>query len=186
MTDPRKPKGLRHKFAGFLTLIALAVAAGCQGPHAIAEFAHSLNHGQRRHLRCRPRKGTRAQFDVPSERTFRRLLKRVDSDQLKNVLVGWMRGQDPAALKVVHFDGKVLKNAQPAPVRPPGAASQSAAPTEPCEIPASPPRPHPRRGPLHGARNDHRTQFVSVSLFGDFPPGESVPAHRSQTILTGF
>ena len=105
MTDPRKSKGLRHKFAGFLTLIALAVAAGCQGPHAIAEFAHSLNHGQRRHLRCRPRKGTRAQFDVPSERTFRRLLKRVDSDQLKNVLVGWMRGQDPAAPKVVHFDG---------------------------------------------------------------------------------
>ena len=30
--------------AGFLTLIALAVAAGCKEPHAIAEFAQSLNH----------------------------------------------------------------------------------------------------------------------------------------------
>ena len=57
MTDPRKPRGVRHKLAGCLTLIALAVAAGCKGPHAIAEFAQSLNHAQRRRLRCRPRPG---------------------------------------------------------------------------------------------------------------------------------
>src|SRR4029077_17249543 len=104
MTDPRKPKGLRHQLASLLTLIALAVAAGCQGPHAIAEFAKSLNHGQRRHLRCRPRRRRPAQFDVPSERTFRRLLKKVDADQLKEVIVGWMRTKDPATLKVLHWD----------------------------------------------------------------------------------
>jgi hypothetical protein len=135
MLEPRKPKGIRHKLAGLLTIVALAVAAGCQGPHAIAEFAKSLNHGQRRHLRCRPRRGTRAQFDVPSERTFRRLLKKVDSDQLKDVLVGWMRSQDPAALKVLHLDGKVVKNAQPAPARPQAAAAEAAAPPQPSEIP---------------------------------------------------
>ena len=39
MTDPRDPHGVRHKLAGVLALIALAVAAGCKGPHAIAEFA---------------------------------------------------------------------------------------------------------------------------------------------------
>jgi hypothetical protein len=58
----------------------LAVAAGCQGPHAIAEFAQSLNHGQRRRLRSPPRRGTRRQFDVPCERTFERMLKVVDAD----------------------------------------------------------------------------------------------------------
>ena len=38
MTDPRKPKGKRHQLATVLTLIALAVCAGCKTPHAIAEF----------------------------------------------------------------------------------------------------------------------------------------------------
>jgi hypothetical protein len=134
MTDPRKPKGLRHQLASLLTLIALAVAAGSQGPHAVAAFAKSLNHGQRRHLRCRPRAGARAQYEVPGERTFRRLLKRIDPEQLKNVLTGWMASQDAAALEVVHLDGKVVKNAQPAPAGPNAAAPESAAP-EPSEIP---------------------------------------------------
>jgi hypothetical protein len=63
------------------------------------------------------------------------LLKKVDAEQLKNVLVGWMQAEDPAALQVVHVDGKVVKNAQPAPPR--SLAQQAAAASaEPCEIPA--------------------------------------------------
>ena len=127
MTDPRDPRGVRHKLAGFLTLIALAVAAGCKGPHAIAEFAQSLNHGQRRRLRCRPRRGHPREYDVPSERTFRRLLEKVDSQPLKDVLVGWMQAEDKTALKVVHADGKVVKNAQPAPPRSPAQQLESLA-----------------------------------------------------------
>lgn len=115
LTDPRKPKGKRHQLATVLTLIALAVAAGCKGPHAIAEFAQSLNHAQRRHLRCRPRAGTRRQCDVPGERTFRRLLKSVEAGPLKDVLVRWMGQQDARPVAVLHLDGKVVKNAQPAP-----------------------------------------------------------------------
>ena len=135
MTDPRNPRGVRHKLAGFLALVALAVAAGCKGPHAIAEFAQSLNHGQRRRLRCRPRRGRPREYDVPSERTFRRLLGKVDPEQLKDVLVDWMAAEDPAPLQVVHVDGKVVKNAQPAPAR--SLAQQAeAASAEPCEVPA--------------------------------------------------
>jgi hypothetical protein len=134
MTDPRDPRGVRHKLASFLSLVALAVVAGCKGPHAIAEFAQSLNHAQRRHLRCRPRPGHPREHDVPCERTIRRLLKKVDSDQLKDALVGWMKTQDPAPLEVVHADGKVLKNALPAPARP-QAVSPEPVPAEPCEIP---------------------------------------------------
>jgi len=132
-TDPRKPRGVRHKLASCLTLIALAVAAGCQAPHAIAEFAHSLNHAQRGRLRCRRRSGHPRAYDVPSERTFRRLLKKVDPEQLKDVLVGWMQTEDIAPLRVVHADGKVIKNAQPAPPR--SLAQQLAATSaSPCEI----------------------------------------------------
>ena len=132
MTDPRKARGVRHKLASFLTLIALAVAAGCKGPHAVAEFAHSLSHPQRGRLRCRPRRGRPREYDVPAERTFRRLLKKVDCEQLKEVLTSWMQSEDPAALQVVHADGKVIKNAQPAPPRSP---AQQAASAEPSEIP---------------------------------------------------
>jgi hypothetical protein len=133
MTDPRKPKGVRHQLASCLCLVALAVAAGCQGPHAIAEFAQSLNHPQRDRLRCRPRRSQARQYDVPSERTFRRLLKQVDPEALKQVLVDWMAAEDTAPLTVVHADGKVVKNAHPAPPRSPKALAAATA-TEPCEI----------------------------------------------------
>jgi hypothetical protein len=135
MTDPRDPRGVRHKLAGVLALIALAVAAGCKGPHAIAEFAESLNHAQRCRLRCRPRRGRPREYDVPCERTFRRLLEKVDSEQIKNVLVGWMQAEDAAPLQVVHVDGKVVKNAQPAPPRSPVQQAEAAL-VEPSEIPA--------------------------------------------------
>ena len=135
MTDPRNPRGVRHKLAGFLALVALALAAGGKGPHAIAEFAQSLNHGQRRRLRCRPRRGRPREYDVPSERTFRRLLGKVDPEQLKDVLVDWMAAEDPAPLQVVHVDGKVVKNAQPAPARSQAQPAEAAG-AEPCEVPA--------------------------------------------------
>jgi hypothetical protein len=138
MTDPRDPRGVRHLLATLLVLIALAVVAGCQGAHAIGQFAHSLHQPQRRRLRCRPRgrprRGRLREYDVPSERTFRRLLKRVDAEELKNVLTGWMAADDDQTLAVVHVDGKVVKNAQPAPPR--SAAQQAeAAAQEPSEIP---------------------------------------------------
>jgi hypothetical protein len=115
LTDPRKPKGKRHPLASLLTLVALAVCAGCKGPHAIAEFAQSLNHAQRRQLRCRPRPQTRRQCEVPGERTFRRLLKAINVEQLTEGLVAWMAQADPQPAKVIHLDGKVVKNAAPAP-----------------------------------------------------------------------
>jgi len=128
--DPRKKRGKRHGLATVLSTAALAVSAGCRGLHAIFEFAASLNHGQRRQLRCWPRTGHPRQYDVPSERTFRRVLKKVDSDEIKTALVAWMQQQDPRPLEVLHLDGKVVKNAEPAP---PWRQAPSRA--EPSEIP---------------------------------------------------
>lgn len=133
-TDPRKPQGQRHQLATILCLIALAVAAGCKGPHAIAEFAASLNHGQRRALRCRSRPGTRRQCEVPGARTFRRMLKAINADQLKDALVQWIAQQDPQPIQVLHLDGKVVKNARPAPA---GAPAEPA----PTEIPVEQQKP---------------------------------------------
>jgi len=117
LTDPRQARGVRHPIASVVCLATLAVAAGCQGPHAIAEFASSLNHGQRRRLRCHPRRGHPRQYDVPCERTFERILKIIQADQLRKVYSDWMAGLDPQPLTVLHLDGKVLRNADPAPPR---------------------------------------------------------------------
>jgi hypothetical protein len=131
MIDPRHRRGVRHRLASVLALVGLAVVAGCQSPHAIARFAQSLTHPQRGHLRCRPRRGKPREYDVPCERTFQRLLPKVDPQALKNVLTQWMRREDPAPTTVVHVDGKVLKNAAPAPADPnPALAPPSEIPPE--------------------------------------------------------
>jgi hypothetical protein len=68
-------------------------------------------------LGCRPTPGKRRQFDVPCERTFRRLLAQIDSDQLRQAYADWMAVLDPEPVQVLHLDGKVLRNADPAPAR---------------------------------------------------------------------
>lgn len=140
MTDPRQPRGIRHPLASCLALIALAVTAGAKGPHAIFEFAQSLNPGQRRRLRCRSRRGRPREYEVPCERTFRRLLEKVAAEELKDVLADWMQAEDPAPLPLVHVDGKVVKKAHPAPPRAPAQPAAADA-AEPGEIPAALPKP---------------------------------------------
>ena len=135
MQDPRKSRGLRHRLANILALMALAVLAGEKSPHGIYKFAEELNHGQRRLLRCRPRKGKAGQFDVPCERTFRRMLKQVDPEQLKLTLVAWMRAHDQEPIKTLHLDGKVIKNAAPAPAQPKPEATPAASAPVP-EVPS--------------------------------------------------
>jgi hypothetical protein len=45
------------------------------------------------------------------------MLQKVDCEQLKQVVVAWMAAEDPVALELLHLDGKVVKNAEPAPAR---------------------------------------------------------------------
>jgi hypothetical protein len=185
MTDPRDPRGVRHQLAGFLALIALAVAAGCKGPHAIAEFARSLNHAQRGRLRCRPRPGKSREYDVPSERTFRRLLEKVDSEKLKAVLVGWMQAEDTAALEVVHVDGKVVKNAHPAPSRS-SAQQAEAATAEPCEVPAELQKPKADKAlMLVNFQTTGQRLVDQVAVPRDTNEEAAVAAHLPKMDLTG-
>lgn len=117
VTEFRDPHGVRHSLGSMIATATLAVAAGCQGPHAMEQFAQSLNHGQRRRLGCRPRPGYPRQFDVPCERTFRRMLKQIEPEELRRAYTDWMASLDPEPVKVLHLDGKVVRNAEPAPAR---------------------------------------------------------------------
>lgn len=185
MTDPRDPRGVRHQLASLLVLTGLAVAAGCQGVHAIARFAHSLNHAQRRRLHCRPRPGRPREYDAPSERTFRRLLKRVNSEQLKQVVTGWMAVQDQTALQVVHADGKVVKNAQPAPAR--SAAQQlAAAAQEPSEVPPELQKPKADKALTLVNFQTHDQRLVDqVAVPRDTNEEAALAAHLPQMDLAG-
>jgi hypothetical protein len=115
--DERDPHGVRHPLSAMIALAMLAIGAGCQGPHAIAQFAQSLNHGQRRRLGCRRRPGHPRQFVVPCERTFYRLFEAINPDELRQSYTAWMATVDKTPLRVLHLDGKVLRNADPAPAR---------------------------------------------------------------------
>ena len=185
MTDPRDPRGVRHKAASLLTLIALAVTAGCKGPHAIWEFVQSLNHAQRDRLRCRPRPGQPRQYDVPCERTFRRMLKVIDCEELKTVLVDWMVAQDPAPLAVVHVDGKVVKNAQPAPERP-KAQTPDSNPPEPCEIPVEKQKPKADKAlTLANFHTSGQRLIDQVAVPADTNEEAAVAAHFPKMDLAG-
>jgi hypothetical protein len=186
MTDPRDPRGVRHQLASLLALIALAVVAGCKGVHAIAQFAHSLNHAQRRRLRCRPRRGRPREYDVPCERTFRRLLKRVDPDELKDVLRGWMAAEDPKALAVLHMDGKVVKNAQPAPARSPAQLAEAAA-QEPSEIPPELQKPKADKAlMLVNFQTTDQRLVDQIAVPRDTNEEAAVAAHLPQMDLAGI
>lgn len=133
-TAPRRRRGVSHPLVSILTVIALGVCAGCQNPHAIAAFAANLNHGQRRLLRCRRRTGTLHHYDVPGERTIRRLLKQIDPEELKEAVVQWMASVDGHPPTLLHVDGKVVKNADPAPAQRSSEACTSPNPVD-LEIP---------------------------------------------------
>jgi hypothetical protein len=185
LREHRKRKGLRHKLAGFLTIIALASAAGCKGPHAIADFAEGLNHAQRRRLRCWPRPGRPREYDVPGERTIRRLLKKVEPDELKAVLVRWMQQEDPTPPKVIHADGKVVKNAEPAPARS-ATAAPSSQPVEPCEIPVELQKPKADKAlTLVNFQTTDQRLIDQIAVPRDTNEEAAVAAHLPKMHLTG-
>jgi hypothetical protein len=69
------------------------------------------------------------------------VLQVVQSDSLKDALVGWMRQEDPRPLERVHLDGKVIKNAEPAP-----AWNRKPKPEEQSEIPPEQQKPKADKG----------------------------------------
>ncbi len=186
MKEPRKRKGLRHKVATCLTIIALATVAGCKGPHGIAEFASGLNHAQRRCLRCWPRRGRPREYDVPCERTIRRLLKRIDPEELKAALVGWMEQEDPTRPKVIHADGKVLKNAEPAPARC-ATTKPVGQPEEPCEIPEQLQKPKADKAlTLVNFQTTEQRLIDQIAVPSDTNEEAAVAAHLAKMDLAGI
>jgi len=183
--DPRDARGVRHSIGSVVATATLAVAAGCQGPHAMTEFARSLNHGQRRRLGCRPKSGTRRQFEVPCERTFGRLLAVIPPAQLCRAFADWMATLDPTPVTLLHLDGKVVRNADPAPPRlacEPALVAAAAA----LDTPADQQKPKAEKAlTLVNFQTPNQRLLDQIAVPQDTNEEAAVAAHLPQMDLTG-
>ena len=120
--DGGAPVDTERLDAEFLRALAQLVVArnnvgvGNQpGRPAVADFgrrqrqlARVDHRQQRRRLRCwrNPHTG---EYTAPGETCIRKLLYRIDAEQVENVVAIWMEGLDPNELRCIAVDGKTLK-----------------------------------------------------------------------------
>ena len=94
LTDPRKPRGIRHSLGSLVSVLVAGVACGYSSPLAIAGAAAGWDqevlaaHGTRRNPVTRL-------HEAPSASTLGRLLALLDADELEAGLSAWLA---PAAL----------------------------------------------------------------------------------------
>lgn len=112
LVDPRKPRGVRHPV---VTIVAIAVCAALSGARsfcAIAEWAQGLSREALRQLGSKRRA-------PPSEPTIRRVLQRLNADQVDAKIGGWLASHNLFSGRALAVDGKTLRRAhdtgQPAP-----------------------------------------------------------------------
>lgn len=113
LTDPRRPRGIRHGLGCSLAIVVVAVLAGAANFRQVGSQAADLPQpllarlGARFHLLTR-------RWIAPSESALRRLIQSVDAAEL-DLLVGswlaeWAR-RDANGDLVIALDGKVLRGA---------------------------------------------------------------------------
>ena len=109
VSDPRKPRGVRHGLVVVLTTAVCAVAAGARSFVAIAEWVADLPATVAEHL------GTAAR--CPSEATIRRVVRNVDADRF-DAAIGEFVQQRCAALappgrrRALAIDGKTVRGSR--------------------------------------------------------------------------
>jgi predicted transposase YbfD/YdcC len=107
VVDPRARRGVRHECAAVLGIAVCAVLAGAKSYQAIAEWAHDLTPTVCSRLGI----GRRA----PCESTIRRVLQRVDAEQLDQAVCAWLAdrtSRDPKGTRVIAVDGKSARGSR--------------------------------------------------------------------------
>jgi hypothetical protein len=109
VTDPRKPRGVRHGLAVVLTTAVCAVAAGARSFVAIAEWVADLPTAVAEHL------GTGAR--CPSEATIRRVVQDVEADRFDAALAPFVQQRcaaltPPGRRRALAIDGKTVRGSR--------------------------------------------------------------------------
>lgn len=102
ITDPRKPRGVRHSVVSIVALATCACLAGARSFEAIAQWAAECSREALNRLGCR-------RPTPPSEPTFRRVLQQVDAGALDASLGAWLARQTSLAGQGIAVDGKTLR-----------------------------------------------------------------------------
>jgi len=111
VTAPRARRGVRHGCAAVLGIAVCAVLTDAKSYLAIADWAHDLTPT----VRARLGLGRQA----PSESTIRRVLQRVDAEQLDLAVCSWLAAGLPSppddaagGVRVIAVDGKSARGAR--------------------------------------------------------------------------
>ena len=115
VTDPRDRRGVRHCLTAILSLAVTGILAGCRSLTAIWEHAADLAPADLEAL------GLEAGRALPSESTIRRVLQRVNADDLDARVSSWLRTRVGAigGRRVIAVDGKTMRGARGAGERAP-------------------------------------------------------------------
>ncbi len=105
ITDPRKPRGVRHPVVAIVAMATCACLSGARSFEAIAQWAKELSRDTLKSLAC-------TRKNPPSESTFRRTLQRLDADYLDLKIGGWLTDQHLLSGKAIAVDGKTVRGAR--------------------------------------------------------------------------
>lgn len=114
--DPRKPRGRRFPLPALLSLIVIALLAGCKNPTQIYNFAKA-------HRSLLPRLGfrppvkprleeSRGRVRAPNEDTITYVLGRLSPDQFVAAFALWINGLISSGQRAAAVDGKALRGTE--------------------------------------------------------------------------
>lgn len=109
ITDPRKPRGIRHSQISVLAVAVCALLSGAKSFIAIGEWAANLSQEMLKRLGCRYCERKR-KYIPPSEPTLRRALQSVNADQADQLIGEWLASQ--SSDNIIAVDGKVLRGSK--------------------------------------------------------------------------
>jgi Druantia protein DruA/DDE_Tnp_1-associated len=114
LRDPRSKRGIRHRVASTLTMVAAATISGARSFRSVADYVADLPPEALARLgaRLHPLTGRPV---PPSEATIRRTVKDIDADEADTIVGTWLRAKlhagmvSPKAWRGLALDGKTLK-----------------------------------------------------------------------------
>ncbi|MFZ3046397.1 MAG: ISAs1 family transposase [Desulfatirhabdiaceae bacterium] len=106
LKDSRKKRGIRHSQVSILAVAICALLSGAKCFLALGEWAASLNQEVLKRLGCKYNDRLE-KYVPPSEKTLRLALKRVDGDEVDDIIGQWLHSQSQD--RAVAVDGKTLR-----------------------------------------------------------------------------
>jgi len=108
LPDARCGHGLRHRQRFVLACAAVSTLLGACGYRAFENTCKKFTQRQLRALGCQPDEED-GYYYPPSDSTFQRVLKAVDSARMASIIGAWLAQQEIGALLQLAVDGKVLR-----------------------------------------------------------------------------